>query len=148
LPSQFNWTGGKLVINTSVSWGKQPSATTGTIFGSALTLGNAQNLTVIGNETLSTATAFSLILNSGSSHTVTGTLTLPALGTITQNAGSTLNVANFVQTGGTVNGTLQNQGNFTYQSGAFNGRLLNQGTLSLGSAFTAGNGIENDTSMS
>ena len=78
---------------------------------------------------------------------VTGTMTISPTGTITQNAGSTLYAGAIVQAGGTVNGTLQNQTTFTYQSGLFNGRLLNQGTAILGPSFTAGNGVENDASM-
>ena len=86
-------------------------------------------------------------LTSGAAHVVTGTLTLTSTGVIEQDDGSMLYVATFVQAGGTVTGTLQNQGNFIYQSGVFSGRLLNQGTVSLGLNFTAGNGVENDTSM-
>jgi hypothetical protein len=78
---------------------------------------------------------------------VTGTLTLSPTGTLTQNAGSTLNAATFIQAGGTVNGTLQNQGSFIYQSGQFNGRLLNQGTVSLPPSFTFPDGVENDTTI-
>ncbi len=101
-----------------------------------------------GNETIGGTGPFTLTLNSGSTHYVgNGTITLNPTGVITQNPGSTLFYSNFVQAGGTVNGTLQNQGYFNYESGLFNGRLLNQGTLFFDTAFTAGNGVENDTAI-
>ena len=84
------------------------------------------------NETFGGAGVFALTLNAGANHVVTGTMTINPTGTITQNAGSTLNASAIVQAGGTVNGTLQNQTTFTYQSGSFNGRLLNQGDRRLG----------------
>ncbi len=146
--AHFNWTGGTLNITTNVTWDPTAgSATTGAIFGSALTLGNNQTLMVTGNETLSGAGGFSLVIDTGSTHYVTGTLTLNPTGTITQNGGSTLYAATFTQAGGTVFGTLQNQGIFNYQSGAFNGRLLNQGSVNLGPNFVTPNGVENDMSM-
>ena len=147
-PALFNWTSGTLNINSNVTWDSLASSTTtSAAFGSALTLGTGQTLMVTGNEGLGGTGPFNLTLNSGSTHYVTGSLTLNPTGTITQNAGSTLYAATFTQAGGTVNGTLQNQGNFIYQSGQFNGRLLNQGAVTLGPNFTAGNGVENDTSM-
>ena len=147
-PALFNWTSGTLNINSNVTWDSLASSTTtSAAFGSALSLGTGQTLMVAGNEGLGGTGPFNLTLNGGSTHYVTGSLTLNPTGTITQNAGSTLYAATFIQAGGTVNGTLQNQGNFIYQSGQFNGRLLNQGAVSLGPNFTAGNGVENDTSM-
>jgi hypothetical protein len=148
VPALFNWTSGTLNITTNTTWDSAAAATsTGAAFGSALTLGSNQTLMITGNETLGGAGAFALTLNIGSSHYVTGGLTLSPTGTITQNTGSTLYAATFTQAGGTVNGTLQNQGNFIYQSGLFNGRLLNQGTLTIAAPnFTLANGIENDGS--
>jgi hypothetical protein len=147
-PSRFNWTSGELNVIANVAWDSAAAGTsTAAIFGSALTLGNNQALMVTGNETLGGSGVFALTLNSGSTHNVTGNLTISPTGTITQNDGSTLNAATITQAGGTVNGTLQNQGNFIYQSGQFNGRLLNQGTVNLGANFTAPNGVENDASM-
>jgi T5SS/PEP-CTERM-associated repeat protein len=147
-PTLLNWTGGKLNLTTSVTWDSAADATsTSAAFGSALSLGLDQTLMITGNETLGGTGTFALTLESGSTHHVTSSLTLSPTGTITQNTGSTLYAATFTQAGGTVNGTLQNQGNFVYQSGQFNGRLLNQGTVSLGPFFTAGNGVQNDASM-
>jgi hypothetical protein len=147
-PSLFNWTGGTLNLTSNVTWDSAAAGTsTGAAFGSALTLGSGQTLMITGNEGLGGTGPFSLTLNSGSSHYVTGTLTLNPTGTLTQNAGSTLYAATIVQAGGTINGTLQNQGAFTYQSGQFNGRLLNQGTISFAPSFTVGDGLENDTSI-
>ena len=148
LPSLFNWTGGKLNLTSSVTFDSAAAATsTSSAFGPSLTLGSDQTLAITGNEGLGGTGAFTLMLNSGSTHLVTGGITLSPTGTITQNDGSTLYAATFTQAGGTVNGTLQNQGTFTYQSGLFNGRLLNQGTANPGTSFTAGNGIENDGAM-
>jgi hypothetical protein len=59
--------------------------------------------------------------------------------------GGTLSYTTFNMAGGTVTGTLQNQGTFNYTNGTFSGRLLNQGVVNLGSSFTAGNGMENDS---
>jgi len=84
-------------------------------------------------------------LNSGSLSAVT--VQLYSRGTFTQNGG-TLNATTFNQSGGAVNGTLQNQGTFNYNSGTFNGRLRNQGSINFNANFTAGNGIESDTSFS
>ncbi len=71
--------------------------------------------------------------------------------------GSITNNGNFTQSGGTiedaqggVNVTFTNTGTFTYTGGTFNARLVNQGTFALGystNAFTAGNGMENDSSI-
>ena len=147
-PSLLNWTSGTLNLTTNVTWdGTAAGATTAGAFGPALTLSANQTLMVTGNETLGGAGAFGLVIGADSTHYVTGTLTVSPTGTITQDAGSTLYAATFIQTGGTVNGTLQNQGSFVYQSGMFSGRLLNQGTVNLGPSFTAGNGVENDASM-
>ena len=148
VPSRLNWTGGKLNLTSDVTWDSAADGTlTDSAFGPALALGTNQTLMITGNETLGGSRAFALTLNTGGTHYVTGTLSISPTGTITQNAGSTLYAGAIIQAGGTVNGTLQNQTTFTYQSGSFNGRLLNQGAVSLGSSFTAGNGIENDASM-
>jgi hypothetical protein len=148
VPASFVWTGGTLKLTTNVIWDSAADGTTtGAMFGSSLALGTNQTLMVSGDEQLGGSGEFSLTLNGGSTHYVTGGITLSPLGTITQNAGSTLYAATFTQAGGTVNGTLQNQGTFIYQSGLFNGRLLNQGTVVLNADFTAGNGVENDTSI-
>jgi hypothetical protein len=142
----FNWTSGTLNLSSDVFWSfpQIPVHGTGTAFGAALALGNNQTLVITGNEDIG---SFALTLNTGSAHTVTGTLTVDATGTITQNVGSTLHAGAIVQAGGTVNGTLQNQTTFTYQSGLFNGRLWNQGTVNLGPNFTAGDGVQNDANM-
>jgi hypothetical protein len=98
-----------------------------------------------GTNTVST---LYLATNSGSSGTYNlqgGSLSAAAVslyvgGLFNQNGGS-LNATTFTQSGGTVTGALQNYGAFNYTSGTFSGRLLNYGTLSLGSNFTAGNGL-------
>jgi fibronectin-binding autotransporter adhesin len=148
VPAPFNWTSGTLNVTSNVTWSPTggPTVTSGA-FGAAWTLGANQTLMITGNETLGGAGLFSLVVDTGSTHYVTGTLTVSPTGTITQNAGSTFYAATFIQAGGTVNGTLQNQGVFNYQSGLFNGRLLNQGSVNIGPNFTAGNGVENDTSI-
>lgn len=148
-PEDFNWTSGKLNLTTSVVWDPNVGPTsTSSAFGSSLTLGGNQTLMITGNETLANIGAFDLTLNSGSVHQVTGDITLNPMGTLSQNAGSTLSYSTLTQAGGAVNGTLLNLGNFVYQSGLFNGRLVNQGTVNLGSSFTAAGGVENVTSMS
>ncbi len=54
----------------------------------------------------------------------------------------------FTQTGGTIGpGTVLNFGTFSYTSGVFNGRLVNDGSLLFNSSLYAGQGIENDTTI-
>jgi hypothetical protein len=147
-PAALNWTGGTLDITTNLTLDSLAAGTsTGGAFGPSLTLVNGQTLMVTGNENVGGSGFFMLTLGSGAAHVVTGTLTLTSTGVIEQDDGSTLDAATFIQAGGAVTGTLQNQGTFTYQSGVFSGRLLNQGTVNLGLNFTAGDGVENDTSM-
>ena len=98
------------------------------------------------NETIGGAGPGSLTVNG--THIVGGMLTLTSDGTLTVNSGGNLSFGSFTQAGGVVNGTLTNTGFFAFTSGLFNGRLINQGKVSLGSNFTAGNGIENDATMS
>jgi hypothetical protein len=148
-PSLLNWISGTINLTSNVTWDSAASnTTTSDAFLNSLTLVANQTLMISGNETVGGVGSFGLTLNSGSTHNVTGSITLNPTGSIAQNAGSTLYYSTFTQAGGTVNGTLQNQGEFIYQSGLFSGRLINQGSLILGASFTAGNGIENDTSMS
>jgi hypothetical protein len=147
-PALLNWTGGKLHLTSNVTWDfAAASTTTSAAFGASRALGNNQTLMVTGNETLGGSGGFFLTLDSGSTHHVTGALTLQPTGTITQNAGSTLYAGSIIQAGGTVNGVLQNQTTFTYQSGLFNGRLLNQGVVNFGASFAADNGVENAAAM-
>jgi fibronectin-binding autotransporter adhesin len=149
LKGPLNWTSGTLNLTTNVTFDSTALvSTTPGAFGQSLALGSNQTFMITGNEGLGGTGPFSLTLNSGSSHYVSGAITLNTTGTITQNPGSSLFYTTLTQAGGTVNGTLQNQGNFIYQSGFFNGRLLNQGTATLGPSFTAGNGVENDTTLS
>ncbi len=72
------------------------------------------------------------------------TVQLNGGGTFNQ-TGGTLSYTTFNMASGIVTGTLQNQGTFNYFNGTFAGRLLNQGVVNLGSSFTAGNGMENDS---
>jgi hypothetical protein len=150
-PSLLKWTSGTLNMTSGVTWDSNPqvigTSNTRSPFGPSLILGGGQVLMVTGNETLGGVGPFSLEIGAGGAHYVTGTLTLSPTGTLTQDAGGSLCAATIMQAGGIVSGTLQNQGTFVYQSGLFNGRLLNQGTVSLGPSFTAGNGVENDASM-
>ncbi|HEY1686027.1 MAG TPA: hypothetical protein VGG19_14775 [Tepidisphaeraceae bacterium] len=149
LPSLFNWTSGTLNITSDVTWDSGAANTsTSDAFLTGLTLSSGQTLMVTGNETIGGTGAFTLTLNSGSTHYVSENITLTSSGTLTQNAGSTLYFSTFTQAGGTINGNFQNQGVFTYQSGTFNARLINQGSVNLGPSFTAANGILNDANIS
>jgi hypothetical protein len=151
-PAALNWTTGALNISTSVTFDSAAApTTTSAAFGSSLTLGNGQNLNINGTEGIGGAGAFSLTLNSGSTHFVTS-LWVNSNGTLTVNNGSNLSYSNFTVAGGTVNGTLLNGSivstpTFSYQSGTFNGRLVNYGTVNYGSFFSLGNGLENDTTV-
>ena len=157
--SAFTWTTGTLNFSgmnptqpevyrpIAVTWDSAAIATsTSGVFGAGLTLGAGQTLIVTGTETIGGAGPFNLTLGSGSTHSVHDGITL-ALGTFTQLAGSTLSYESFTQTGGTIAGAFQNPGTYTYQTGTFAGRLINQGLVNLGPVFTAGDGIENDTSI-
>ena len=149
-PSVFlaGWTGGTLNLTSNVTWDFTAAATsTGGTFGPSLILAANQTLMISANETLGGVGSFSLELGAGSTHFVTGTLTVSPTGVFTQDSGSTLYAATFVQAGGTVNGALQNQGTFNYQSGLFNGKLINQGTVNFVGNFVVGGGVENDASL-
>jgi len=61
--------------------------------------------------------------------------------------GGTLGAVVFNQSGGTVEGRLENRGTFTYSAGTFAGRLINLGTADCAADFTAGDGIENYGSL-
>ena len=147
-PSRFNWTGGTLNLTSHVILDAADSNTwTGGVFGPSLNLGAGQTLQVEGDEVIGTIGGFSLTLNDGAAHIVAGDLTLNPGGTITLSDNASLSASNFVLSGGTFNGTLQNTTRFQYTAGQFNGRLINLGAAILGSNFTAANGIENDTSL-
>jgi hypothetical protein len=100
------------------------------------TLTLATNAGSLGTYTLNNAAA---VLNAG-------TIVLNSGGTFNQTAGSLVSNL-FFQQGGAITGTLTNQGTFIYSSGTFSGRLVNYGTVTLNAPFTAGNGIENDSSL-
>ncbi len=147
-PALFNWTTGTLNITTDVTWDPSITSTTSAAFGPALTLATGQTLMVSGNETIGGIAPFTLELGAGSSHVVTGSLTVNPAGTLTIRDGSSLTVfSSFLQNGGTVNGTLQAAGAFTYSGGTFNGQLITQGAAAFSSNFTAAGGIENDGTL-
>ncbi len=148
VPSLLNWTGGTLNLTSSVTWDSSAaSSSTSAAFGATLTLAANQTLMISGSEALGGAGSFSLELGVGSSHVVSGSITLNPNGTLTQDNGSSLSFASFAQVGGTFNGTLQNQTTFTYTSGLFNGQLINAGTATFNAPFTAANGLINYTSL-
>lgn len=148
VPANLNWTAGALNISSNVTWDSAAGVnSTSAAFGASLAVGANQTFRVTGNETLGGSGAFGLTLNPGGTHQVTGTMTVATNGTLTQNAGSTIAVSALVQSGGTINGTLQNQSTFVYQSGSFNGRLLNQGIVNFGSSMTLGNGVRNEATL-
>jgi hypothetical protein len=148
VPALLNWTGGTLNLTSSVTWDSSAASTsTSAAFGAALTLAANQTLIVTGNEALGGVGSFSFELGAGSSHVVSGSITLNPNGTLTQDAGSSLSFASFAQVGGTFNGTLQNQNTFTYAGGLFNGQLINAGTVAFNAPFTAANGLINYTSL-
>ncbi len=104
---------------------------------------NTATGSVVIAETL-TATGSSYNLMGGT--LTAGAITLNAGGAFSQNGG-TLNAAVFNQTGGTVQGDLQNGGTFNYTSGDFQGRLVNNGVVNFNADFTAGNGMEHYTDL-
>ena len=63
--------------------------------------------------------------------------------------GSVSNFASYVLNSGTFGGPfLTSSGTFTYNAGTLSGRLINAGTVNFNADFTAGNGLENDVSLS
>jgi hypothetical protein len=63
-------------------------------------------------------------------------------------SGPVLILGTLTQSGGTnLSAVVQNQGTFTYNAGGFAGRLFNQGTVNINGDLTAGNGVENDATL-
>jgi hypothetical protein len=144
-PALFNWTTGTLNVTTDVTWDPSATGTTSAAFGPGLALANGQTLMISGNETIGGVASFTLELGAGSSHIVTGSLTVNPAGALTVDPGSSSAVfSSFTQNGGTVNGTLQLAGPFNYDGGVFNGRLITQGASAFSANFTAPGGMEND----
>ncbi|MCX5654460.1 MAG: PEP-CTERM sorting domain-containing protein [Planctomycetota bacterium] len=137
-------------------------------YAGTYTLGGTGVLAAV-NETVA-AFAAGTFTQTGGTHTVTGTLAisptgaggifsleggrltaatvnLSAGGTFRQ-TGGTFSAATFNQVGGTVEGSLENRGTFNYTGGTFTGRLINMGTANFSTDFTAGDGMENYTSLS
>jgi hypothetical protein len=149
VPSKFNWNGGTLHITRDVTWDAGAGAnSTGSIFGSALSLSPSKTLKVTGNETIGGNGAFTLSLISGSTHTVTGDITIKPSGTIAQTRPSTFSYTNLIQAGGTLTGNFfTNTGHYIYQSGAVNASFTNAGTVSFGATWTVQGPLINETTL-
>ncbi|HEY1683487.1 MAG TPA: hypothetical protein VGG19_01875, partial [Tepidisphaeraceae bacterium] len=148
-PFLFNWTAGTLNLNSNVIWDSAAaSTTTGDAFGSSLMLGTSQTLQISGNETLGGVGAFTLTLSTGSTHAVTGILTLNPTGTLVLNGGS-LTFASLNQSGGTITGNLSVPvgSTYNYAGGSLNGQLLNAGTATLSANFTNSAGVTNSGTL-
>ena len=123
-PAVFNWTGGTLTLTSDVTWDSAAdSTTTSSAFGPSLVLNNTQTLSVTGNEILGGVGAFGMTLNGGSTHNVTGSVTISSAGTLTLNGG-TLNV-----------GTLLNNGTFNFLAGTLG---INQAGTAIGTPIVTG----------
>jgi hypothetical protein len=147
LPSLFNWNSGTLHVTNDVAWDAGAAATsTGSIFGSSLSLGFNKNLKVTGNETFGGNGLFNLSVGSGT-HAVTGGITLKPGGTLTTTNSSVMMYGSFTQAGGAISGTFRNTGNFIYQSGQITAQFINSGTVSFGSNLTISNSLQNEGSM-
>jgi hypothetical protein len=155
----FNQSGGTASVGGTLYVARSTgSQGTYNLTGGSLTVGNEQ----IGPG------GTAVFTQNGGTHSVTGTLTLGGGGTGTYNlqssllsaatvqlsaggtfsqTGGTLSYTTFNQAGGTVAHDLLNQTTFNYSGGTFSGRLVNQGTVNFNADFTAGNGMENDTSF-
>jgi fibronectin-binding autotransporter adhesin len=75
-----------------------------------------------------------------------GTLTLS--GANFYSGPTTITGGTLAMSGGFLNSTVLNQSNFVYSGGSFNGRLINAGVVTFNADFAAGNGLENDSSLS
>jgi hypothetical protein len=88
-PSLLNWTSGTLDLTSNVTFDPGAAASsTSAAFGPSLTVGANQTLIVTGNETLGGTSPFSLTVNSGGTHSVTGELTVNSNGTLNQSGGA------------------------------------------------------------
>ena len=144
----FNWTAGTLnLTNSSITFDSTLAPGPSAPFNSSFTLGSGQALNITDNETIANAGPGSLTLNSGSSHSVGGTITLNTGGTFTQNAGSTFTFGSFIQNGGTINAAFDNVGNFVHNDGAINGSFTNDGTLNLTGSIVAAPVTNNSDGM-
>ncbi len=149
----FNWTGGTLNVTNSVNWDVNGPPDTSDALYDGVTIDANKTFLITGNETLgladqSIAGGFTISLDSGGTHSVSGDIAINPRGTLTRNVGSTLTYGGtFTMQGGTFNGVLENLHAFQYNSGAFNGRLINQGTVGVTGNFAPTNGVENDTTI-
>lgn len=93
MPSLFNWTGGALILGSSVVLDSEaPATTTSAAFGPALAVGSNQSLYVLGDETVGGAGSFKLTVNSNGFNSIDGTLAvLP--GSSVNLSGGTLSAA-------------------------------------------------------
>ena len=60
---------------------------------------------------------------------------------------TTISGGTLAMSGGSLSSNVLNQATFAYNGGTFGGRLTNAGTVMFNAPFTAGNGMENDSSV-
>jgi fibronectin-binding autotransporter adhesin len=147
--SNFQWNSGTLNITSSVVFDSAAAASsTSAAFGSALSLASGQTLQITGNETLGGAGAFSLTVNSGASHTVTGNITVNPTGMLFLQGGS-LSYSSLTQSGGAIIGTLSNPlgSTFNFNSGNFIAQFINSGVANINGNFAPGTGLANNATL-
>jgi hypothetical protein len=140
--SRFSWNSGTLNITNNVVWDSGAGSTgTGSIFGSALTIGTNKTLMVTGNETLSlpkAGSAFALTINTGGTHAVSKTLAIDPLGSLTVDGG-TLNAGSLSNVGSlTIKAAAASVGNATLFSGSTLDIVLSEKSGPLGEIITHG----------
>ena len=135
---------GVLELNKSVE--------NGAISGDLSISGNGSVVRLLASNQIADSSNVSLVSRglldlNGYSDTI-GSLTITS-GSVTTGAGTLTVTGTAIQSAGTAfAGTLISQGSFTYNGGTFNGRLVNQGAATFNASFTAGNGLENDSTLS
>ncbi len=141
-PARFIWTGGTLnVTNSDLIFDSAATAPFATLI-----LKSGQTLNVIDNETIANGGTASLTMNSGSVHSVGGTVTLNTGGILTLLPGSSFSYSLFIHNGGTINGSFINTGNFIQFGGSFSGTFTNDGAISLnGSSITGAATVTNNS---
>src|SRR5439155_4897892 len=129
----------------------------GSSFASDLTISGSDLIftgpaTLTGNRTLTLNNVNTTFLSgigqdlSSRKLTKTGAGTLSLAGNSSFSGGLVIKAGAVVQNGNLL-ADLTNKTTFTYNSGTFGGVLINQGTFITNADFTAGGGIENDTTM-
>ena len=132
-PSLLRWTGGTLNIANNVTFDSAADPTsTSAAFGSSLMLGAGQTLMISGNEGLGGAGPFTLKVNGGGSHVVSGSLTVNPTGVLALAGGTVTASGPMVN-----NGQITGYGTINAVAGLTNNTTIGlTGNMNLNGALT------------